>query len=123
SAGALQEGAPWSGAGSFAYYAVGITIMFMMYTVHAAMMHGARDRSTGAYARIRSLGVSRSAYLAAGYLSSVATGVVFAAVMAVLTRLLFGVDWGDPLAWAAVTIAAAAGVAAISFLISAALPP
>ena len=121
--GASRTLPPWAKAGSFDYYAVGTTIMFLMYTVHASMIYCARDRASGAYARIRSFGISRTAYLAAGFLSSVAAGIVFVLAMAVLTRILYGVDWGDPLAWAAVAVAAAAGAAAVSFVVAAVVPP
>lgn len=121
-AGSDHQAPSWSAASSFGYYAVGITVMFLMYVAHAAMIYSAKDRSSGAYARMRTLGVSHAAFLVAGYVASFGVGAAFVLVMAAATRLLFGVAWGDPLAWAAVTVAGAAGAASISFLIAAAMP-
>ncbi len=114
---------PSSQLSSFEYFGVGIMIMFLMFTVHSMMVYSVGDRSSGAYGRIRTLGVSRTAYLVAGYAAAFVVGVIFAGVMALATRLIFGVEWGDPLAWTAVTLAGSAGVASISFLIMATMPP
>lgn len=111
--------APWQGVGSFRYFAIAIAMMFAMFTVHAVTVYFAGDRATGAYARIRAAGVSRRAYTVAGYVSAVAVGVVFLAVMTGVTRLLFGVRWGPPLEWFVLALVGSASLAALSFVLMA----
>ena len=114
--------APWVGVGAFQYFSVAIMIMFIMFASHSAMTYSAEDRTTGAYLRIRAIGISRSTYLVAGVASAALVGFVFALVMAVITRVLFRVEWGDPVAWTLMTIGGAMSIAALSFLIMAVLP-
>lgn len=113
---------PWSGAGAFEYFSIAITVMFMTFAAHSAMTYSAQDRKTGAYLRIRSMGVSRGTYLAGGVVSAAAIGTAFALTMAVVTGALFRVDWGDPVAWFLMTVTGAASIAALSFCIMAVLP-
>lgn len=113
---------PWVGVGSFEYFSVAITVMFMTFACHSAMTYTAEDRTTGTYWRIRAMGISRSTYLAAGFASAALIGAVFALMMAVMTRVLFRVVWGDSVAWTLMTIGGAVSIAALSFLIMALLP-
>lgn len=109
---------PWLGLSAFEYYAVGLTVMFVMFAAHHAMVFTAGDRESGAYARVRAFGVKRETYLLGGWAAAVAIGVAFIAVMAGLTRLLFGVAWGDWLGWLVLTAVTAAAMASVSFLMS-----
>lgn len=115
-----------SGLNAFDFYSFALTSMFIMFAVHTAMTGCARDRATGAYARTRAFGVSKGTYLFAGYASGVQIGVLFAALMAVLTKLLFGVVWASGwlgiLAWIVLTVAGAIGITAISFLLMTLIP-
>ena len=112
----------WTGAGAFQYFSVAITVMFMTFASHSAMTHAAEDRSTGAYLRIRSMGISRSTFMVAEVASAVLIGAAFALLMAVITRMLFRVTWGDPVAWTLMTIGGAMSIAALSFLVMTLLP-
>lgn len=114
--------APWEGVGAFQYFSAAIMIMFMTFAGHSAMTYTVKDRATGAYLRIRSIGVSRGTYLAAGVVSSALVGAAFSTLMALITRVLFHVHWGDPLAWSLLTVTGAVSVAALSFLVMAVLP-
>lgn len=114
--------APWVGVGAFQYFSAAIMIMFMTFASHSAMTNSAEDRTTGAYLRIRSMGISRSTYLVAGVASAAVIGALFALMMAVITRVLFRVEWGDPVAWTLMTIGGAMSIAALSFLVMAVLP-
>ncbi|WP_324716674.1 ABC transporter permease [Carboxydochorda subterranea] len=113
---------PWSSAGSFQYFGIGLTVMFAMFGSHAVMTYCARDRASGAYARIRASGLSLPAYLVAGFVGAVLMGSLFIAFMRVATALLFGVVWGPPLACAALSVAGAAGTAAMSFVVMSLAP-
>lgn len=114
--------APWRGIGSFDYFAVAIATMFAMFTVHSVTVYFAVDRASGAYARIRAVGVSRRAYRVAGFVSAVGVGVLFLAVMTGATRLLFGVRWGEPPAWLALALVGSTSLAALSFALMALVP-
>lgn len=113
---------PWAGVGSYQYYGIGLTVMFAMFAAHVAMTYCAGDLASGAYARIRANGVSRPAYLAGGYVSAMVMGAAFILFMRGATSLVFGVTWGNWLAWAILTLAGAAAVAAISFLLMSLAP-
>lgn len=117
-----EETSPWAAVDAFGYFGVGLTVMFAMYVGHTMMIACAGDRASGVYARLRAIGVSRQAYLWSGFASAVVIGAIFIAVMRLATRLLYGIDWGDPLAWGVLTLAGAAGIAALSFVILAVSP-
>lgn len=108
----------WLGLSAFEYYSVGLTVMFVMFTAHHAMVFTARDRESGAYARVRSFGVARGTYLLGGWAAAMAIGMAFITMMTGLTRLLFGVAWGDLFSWLVLTVVTAAAMASLSFLLS-----
>ena len=95
--GAAGDGVPaWLQTDAFTYYAVGITAMFVMFAAHAVSVTAVRDRATDVYARLRAL-VTPVAYMLGGSAASIVVSVVFASVMAVVSRPLFGVTWGHAL--------------------------
>ncbi|EKP95024.1 ABC transporter permease [Thermaerobacter subterraneus] len=111
---------PGSGAppevGAMAYYAAGMAVMMLYLATREGTRAYLADRSTGVYLRVRAGGTGRAAYLAGTFAGSVATGLAFMVVMALVTRWLFGVHWGHPGGWIPLTLAAtlaAAGVNAV----------
>lgn len=114
--------APWEGVGAFEYFSAAMMVMFMAFACHSAMTYAAKDRATGAYLRVRSMGISQGAYLAATVMSAALNGAVFAVLMSVITRVLFRVEWGDPVAWSFLTLTGATSIAALSYLVMAILP-
>lgn len=114
--------APWEGVGAFEYFSAAMVVMFMAFASHSAMTYATRDRATGAYLRIRSLGISRGTYLASSVVSAALNGAAFALMMAVITRVLFRVQWGDPVAWSLLTLTGAMCIGALSFFVMAILP-
>lgn len=120
-AGAVPD-VPWARVGSFQYFSVAIVVMFLMFASHSAMTYSVEDRTTGAYLRMRAMGISRLTYLSAGVASAALVGVAFALVMSLITWALFRVNWGNPAAWALLTLGGAMSIAALSFLVMALLP-
>ncbi|MCL6522813.1 MAG: ABC transporter permease [Firmicutes bacterium] len=101
------------------YYAIGMGVFFLLFAANSAASEWLTERKKGIYARIRSAGVGRSSYFLARFAGAVLVGFVFLVVQAAGTRLLFGVHWGDPLAWAALSVAGAAMAAGLATLIMA----
>lgn len=93
--------------GAMEYYAAGMSVLMVYFAARYGTLSYLRDRATGVYLRVRAGGVGRHAYLLGKFAGNVAVALVFMAVMAGATRLLFGVHWGDPAAWALLTAAAA----------------
>src|SRR5690606_26518943 len=91
---------------------------FVMFAAHTTTISSASDRLSGAYARTRTLGVSRTTFLAAGVITSVAVAICFMGMMTGSTFLLFGVRWGEWLAWGVLTLATATTMAALSFVLA-----
>lgn len=104
------------------YYAAGIMVFFAMFAAHTAMVNSAGEKSNDTYLRTRALGVSRATYVVGGFVSAALICCAFVLAMSVTTALLFGVSWGDPIAWLVLSLAGAVGLAALSFFISAVLP-
>lgn len=121
--GAAGDGVPaWLQTDAFTYYAVGITAMFVMFAAHAVSVTAVRDRATDVYARLRALGVTPAAYMLGGSAASIVVSVLFASVMAVVSRLLFGVTWGHALSWLALTLTGATAAAGLSLAVMALFP-
>src|SRR5690606_8099584 len=117
------DGVPaWLQTDAFTYYAVGITAMFVMFAAHAVSVTAVRDRATDVYARLRALGVTPAAYMLGGSAASIVVSVLFASVMAVVSRLLFGVTWGHALSWLALTLTGATAAAGLSLAVMALFP-
>ncbi|MDI3317269.1 MAG: ABC transporter permease [Bacillota bacterium] len=99
------------------YYAIGMGVFFLLFAANSAASEWLVERKKGIYARVRTAGVGRSAYFLARFAGAALVGVVFMVIQAAGTRLLFGVHWGDPLAWAALTVAGAAMAAGLATVI------
>lgn len=119
----IEPGSRPFGAGAFEYYSIAIAVMFAMYAAHSVTVYSVGDRVTGAYVRIRALGVTRTTYMAAGFFGAALTGVVYFSLMSIATRLLFGASWGGLADWAVLTVVGSIALAAVSFLIMAVMPP
>jgi ABC-2 type transport system permease protein len=103
----------WTAPDGAADRAIGFTVMFVMMTV--TMMGGTiqQERRTGTLGRVLSSPLSRPQVQAGYLLSFVLTGLGQFIILAVVSALLFGVQWGPPLpllATAAATVMSAAGL-------------
>lgn len=109
----------WLLANSYTYYAVGIAAMFVMFAAHSVMVSSAQDRASDAYARIRALGVTPAVFMLAGSVASVLVGILFLTLMATVSRVLFGVDWGNLQSWSVITVLAAVSSGGLAFALMA----
>jgi ABC-type multidrug transport system, permease component len=93
-----------------------------MFAAHSAMTGYNDDLATGVYSRVRATGASRALYLFAGFANAAVRCVVYMALIAVLTRLLFGVSWEHVATWGLLTVASAAAMAGLSLVAMAIAP-
>lgn len=112
----------WLQTDAFTYYAVGIMAMFVMFAAHAVSSAAVRDRATDAYDRLRALGVKPAVYMVGGSLASIIVSFLFLSAMAVISSLLFGVQWGNVLSWAVLTLTGATAAAGLSLVVMALIP-
>ncbi|HSE10625.1 MAG TPA: ABC transporter permease [Nocardioidaceae bacterium] len=106
------------------YYAAGIAVFFLLFTVQFGVSSLIDERSNGTLARLLAAPVRRSSILAGKLLTSVALGVVSLTVLVVATTLLLGAEWGDPLGVALLVIAGVlAGTGVTSIVASLAKTP
>ena len=99
---------------AMAYYAAGMTVMMIYFATREGAQGYLRDRITGVYLRVRAGGTGRAAYLAGTFAGTVAVGLVFMVVMALTTRVFFGVHWGDPAGWLVLTVGAVLAAAGVN---------
>lgn len=113
---------PWLETDAFTYYAVGMTAMFIMFAAHAVSVTAVTDRATDAYARLRSLGVKPTVYMFGGSVASIVVSVLYVTLMAAVSSLLFGVNWGSVLPWTVLTLLGATAAAGLSLVVMALVP-
>lgn len=120
---ASEDGLPtWLQTNSFTYYAVGVTALFVMFAAHAVSVSVARERGTDSYARLRALGVQPTVYMVGGSLAGIVVSFLFLSAMAVISSLLFGVEWGNVVSWVVLTLAGATAAAGLSLVMMALIP-
>lgn len=112
----------WLQTDAYTYYAIAVMAMFVMFAAHAVGAGAARERTNDAYARLRALGVQPVTYMLSGSVASVLVSCLFLSVMAVISRALFGVQWGNVLTWGVLTLAGAAAAAGLSLVVLALIP-
>jgi ABC-2 type transport system permease protein len=98
------------------YFAAGMAVFFLMFTVQFGVSSLIEERSEGTLARLLAAPVRRTAILVGKLLTSVALGVVSLTVLVVATSLLLGASWGNPLGLAMLIVAgvlAATGITSV----------
>jgi ABC-2 type transport system permease protein len=102
-----------------AYFAPGMAMLFLMYTVS----HGARtlltERDQGTLARLLVSPTALAQILGGKVLGIFFTGAAQVGVLVAATTLLFGLRWGDPLGVAALVLAVAAAATGWGLLLAA----
>ncbi|HEY8394136.1 MAG TPA: ABC transporter permease [Thermaerobacter sp.] len=101
------------------YYAVAMSALMIFFAAARGTESLLQDRQTGVYFRVRAGGTGRATYLLGKLVGTVLTSILFMVVMAVATRLLFGVRWGDLAAWAVLTVAASLAAAGVNVVLMA----
>jgi linearmycin/streptolysin S transport system permease protein len=98
------------------YFAAGMAVFFLMFTVQFGVSSLIEERSEGTLARLLAAPVRRTAILVGKLLTSVALGVLSLTVLVVATSLLLGASWGNPLGVALLIVAgvlAATGITSV----------
>lgn len=100
------------------YFAPSMAILFAFLTLGAGARSLIVERREGTLARIRSTPATDRAVLAGVTASVVLVGLVSFLVIWLVTAVVFGADWGDPLGVVVVILATVLAVAGISTLVT-----
>lgn len=98
------------------FYAAGMAIFFLFFTVQSGITGLLEERRTGTMARLLSSPISRSAILAGKMLSAFLVGLVSMTVLFLATTFAIDADWGPPIGVASLVLAAiiaALGIVAV----------
>ena len=101
-----------------AYYAAGMAVFFLFFTVQFGVTSLLEERNDGTLARLLAAPISRASILGGKLLTSFLLGVISMTVLAVATTLLFGASWGNPLGVAVLVVAAILAATGIMALVA-----
>lgn len=101
-----------------AYFAPGIAMLFLFFIIGNGARSIIAERREGTLARILAAPVQPSSVLLGKTVSVLIVGVVSMVAVWLITWLLFGASWGDPVAVFVVIVAAVSAIAGISLLIT-----
>jgi ABC-2 type transport system permease protein len=79
------------------FYAAGMAVFFLFFTVQFGIASLLDERREGTLARLMAAPVHRTAILGGKLLTSYVLGVAATAVLIVASSLLLGADWGNPI--------------------------
>ncbi|MDH5615626.1 MAG: ABC transporter permease [Acidimicrobiia bacterium] len=79
------------------FYAAGMAIFFLFFTVQSGITGLLEERRTGTLARLLSSPITRASVLAGKMLSSFVVGLVSMVVLFVATTFAVDADWGPPI--------------------------
>lgn len=103
-------------ASASTFYSASMAVLFVFFAAQFGVLSLLSDRRAGTLARMLAAPIAPATILVGKYLVSLAAGALSMTVVAVVTTLFLGADWGDPLAVAALVLAvsfAAAGIATL----------
>lgn len=115
---ALGPSAFGEGFDPITYFAPSMAILFAFLTLGAGARTLLVERREGTLARVRSTPISDRSVLAGVTASVVVLGLVSFLVVWLVTAVVFGADWGDPLGVFVVIVATVLAVAGISTLVT-----
>jgi ABC-2 type transport system permease protein len=102
-----------------AYFAPSMAIFFLMFTVTLGGRSLLDEKSTGTLARLASAPIGETAILGGKMLGIYLTALLQMAILLTVSSLLFGVQFGDPLAVQVLVAALAAAATAWGILLAA----
>lgn len=102
------------------YFAPGMGIMFMFFAIGFGARSYALERQGGTLDRIAAAPLRPGVLLAGKALATFVYGVASLGTVALVTSLVFGADWGPPLAVAALVVAMALTLVCLTMLVIAA---
>jgi len=101
------------------YFAPSFAVVFLLFTLLGSAKTIHEEREAGTYWRLLTTPLTRSALIGGKLLGSFVFAAVQLLVLVVLTRLLFGVDWGsDPVAVLVMVLVTAAGATSVAVFIA-----
>jgi ABC-2 type transport system permease protein len=101
------------------YFAPGMALMFLMYTVSYGGRSILSERSEGTLPRLLTSPTSMAQFLGGKVMGVFFTGIAQVGILIVATTILFGVQWGDPLGIAVLILAAVFAATGWGMLITA----
>jgi ABC-2 type transport system permease protein len=102
-----------------AFFAPGMAMMFLMYTVAYGGRSVLAERAEGTLPRLMSTPTSAAQVLGGKVFGIFLTGAAQVGVLVLASSVLFGLRWGDPLAVAALVLAVAAAATGWGLLLAA----
>ena len=103
---------------STTYFAVGLSTLFLFFTVQGGILSILEERQNGTMARLLVAPMTRLQLLLGKTASSVLTGLVSMAVLVVGTTLLMGANWGNPLGVALLSLAGVLAATGLAILLA-----
>lgn len=88
------------------FFAAGMAMFFLFFAVVFSVTSIFDERQAGTLTRMLAAPISRPAIVAGKLSSGILVGVVAMTILIVVTTQVLGAQWGDPLAVAALTVAA-----------------
>ncbi len=88
------------------YYSAGMAMFFLFFAVVFSISSIFDERRAGTLTRMLAAPISRPAIVLGKLLSGVLVGIVSMAILIVVSTLVIGARWGDPLGVAALVVAA-----------------
>lgn len=103
---------------STSYFAVGLSTLFLFFTVQGGILSVLEERQNGTMARLLAAPMTRLQLLLGKTASSVVTGLVSMAVLVLGTTLLMGADWGNPLGVGLLSLAGVLAATGLAILLA-----
>lgn len=113
-----QQSAENRSLDSTSYFAVGLSTLFLFFTVQGGIISVLEERQNGTMARLLVAPMTRLQLLLGKTASSVVTGLVSMAVLVIGTTLLMGADWGNPLGVALLSLAGVLAATGLAILLA-----
>jgi ABC-2 type transport system permease protein len=102
-----------------AYFAPGMALMFLMYTVSYGGRSILEERSDGTLPRLLTSPTSMTQFLGGKVLGVLFTGIAQVGILIAASTMFFGVQWGDPVGIAVLILAAVFAATGWGMLITA----
>jgi ABC-2 type transport system permease protein len=104
-------------ASSKTYYGASMAVMFVFFAAQFGVLGLLAERRNGTLARMLAAPIAPATILLGKVLVSLVVATISMSVIVVATTLLLGAHWGDPLAVAALVVAAAMAATGIATLV------
>ncbi len=104
-------------ASSSTYYAAAMAVMFLFFAVQFGVVSIHAERRAGTLARMLAAPISARSVLVGKVLVSLVLGSVSMGIVAAASTFLTGARWGDPIAVAALIVAAVFAASGIALLV------